>query len=86
MFDNLKNKAMGALVRRQLKKTGLPDDQIEMFVQLVLANPDFFQKIEKEAKAKQKQGMNEQAAMMQVMREHQSELQQLMAKIHQGKS
>ncbi len=77
---------MGALVRRQLKKTGLPDDQIEMFVQLVLANPDFFQKIEKEAKAKQKQGMNEQAAMMQVMREHQSELQQLMAKIHQGKS
>jgi hypothetical protein len=85
MFDNLKNKAMGALVRRQLKKTGLPDDQIEMFVELILAHPDFFQKIEKEAKAKQKQGMNEQAAMMQVMREHQSELQQLMAGIQKGK-
>ena len=76
---------MGALVRRQLKKTGLPDDQIEMFVELILAHPDFFQKIEKEAKAKQKQGMNEQAAMMQVMREHQSELQQLMAGIQKGK-
>lgn len=85
MFDNLKNKAMSALVRRQLKKTGLPDDQIEMFVQLVITNPDFFQKIEKEAKAKQKQGMNEQAAMMKVMREHQSELQQLMLKSQQGK-
>jgi hypothetical protein len=78
MFKNIKDKAMGALVRRQLKKAGLPDEQVEVFVQLVLKNPEFFQKIEKEAKAKQKQGMNEQAAMMQVMREHQSELQQLM--------
>ena len=76
---------MSALVRRQLKKTGLPEDQIEIFVQLVLSNPDFFQKIEKEAKAKQKQGMNEQAAMMQVMREHQAELQQLMAGMQKGK-
>ncbi len=76
---------MGALVRRQLKKTGLPDDQVEIFVQLVLKNPEFFQKIEKEAKAKQKQGMSEQAAMMQVMREHQSELQQLMGGMQKGK-
>lgn len=85
MFKNLKDKAVGALVRRQLKKAGLPDDQVEMFVQLVLSNPEFFQKIEKEAKAKQKQGMNEQAAMMQVMREHQAELQQLMMNMQKGK-
>lgn len=85
MFKNLKDKAMGALVRRQLKKTGLPDDQVEMFVQLVLNNPEFFQKIEKEVKVKQNQGMSEQAAMMQVMREHQAELQQLMMNMQQGK-
>lgn len=85
MFKKLKNKAMSALVRRQLKKSGLPDDQVEMFTQLVLENPDFFKKIEEETKVKKKQGMNEQAAMMQVMREHQAELQQMMMKHQQGK-
>jgi len=85
MFKNIKDKAMSALVRRQLKKSGLPEEQVEIFVKLVVSNPEFFQKIEKEAKAKQKQGMNEQAAMMQVMREHQSELQQLMGGMQKGK-
>lgn len=84
MFKNLKDKAMAALVRHQLKKTGLPDDQVEIFVQLVLKNPEFFKKIEAEVKAKKKQGVNEQAAMMMVMREHQAELQKMMAGLKQG--
>jgi len=85
MFKNLKDKAMAALVRHQLKKTGLPDDQVEMFVQLVLKHPEFFKQIDAEVKAKKKQGMNEQAAMMQVMRSHQAELQKMMVDLQQGK-
>jgi HPt (histidine-containing phosphotransfer) domain-containing protein len=80
MFKKLKDKAMGALLRRQLKKSGLPEDQQEMMVSLVLENPEFFQKIEAEVKEKKNQGMDEQAAMMTVMRAHQSELQKLMMK------
>lgn len=86
MFDNLKNKALGMLVRSQLKKAGLPEAQIEMLVELIIHNPDFFKKIEREVQEKKKQGMNEQAAMMHVMRTHQSELQRLVMNMQSSKS
>lgn len=85
MFKKLKDKAMGALLRKQLKKSGLPQDQQDMLIALVMENPEFFKKIEAEVKVKKKEGMNEQAAMMTVMRTHQAELQQMVMNMQRGK-
>lgn len=40
-------------------------------------NPELFEKIQKEIKAKQKDGKGEMAATMEVMRKYQAELQKL---------
>lgn len=75
-FSGLKNKAISAMVRSKMK--GLPKDQQDMIIALVSENPTFFKKIQDEIETKKKQGQNEQMAMMQVMREHQAEIQKLM--------
>lgn len=62
----------------KLKGMGVTDDQIDMILEVVQKNPDFFKKIQNEVEAKKKQGISEQAAMMTVMREHQAELQKIM--------
>lgn len=66
------------LLGSKLKAAGVSDDQMDMILALVEKNPDFFKKIQNEVEAKKKQGISEQAAMMTVMREHQSELQKIM--------
>lgn len=66
------------MLQSQLKKTGLPQEQQDMIVEGVLKNPAFFEKIAKEAQVLEKQGMPQQAAMMEVMRKHQGELQKIM--------
>lgn len=66
------------MLQSQLKKSGLPEAQQNMIIEAVLKNPEFFEKIAKEAKVLEKQGMNQQAAMMEVMRKHQGELQKIM--------
>lgn len=63
----------------KLKDAGVSDDQLDMILELVEKNPDFFKKIQNEVEAKKKQGIGEQAAMMTVMREHQAELQKILA-------
>lgn len=80
MFGNLKSKLVGKLIKSKLKGMNIPKDQEEMIVKLVTENPELFQKIGEKIQQKTKQGMNQQAAMMQVFREHQSELQALMGK------
>lgn len=75
------NFILKALIRKQLK--GVPDDQIDMMIELVEKNPDFFQKIAEEVKAKTATGMNEKDAAMEVMKSHQSELTNMFPK---GKS
>ncbi len=67
------------LLGSKLKAAGVSDDQMDMILELVEKNPAFFQKIQSEVEAKKKQGVGEQAAMMTVMREHQAELQKIMA-------
>ena len=69
------------MVRAKMKN--VPKDQQDMIIALVSENPDFFKKIQKEVEAKKKQGQNEQMAMMQVMREHQAEIQKLMMSYQQ---
>jgi hypothetical protein len=66
------------LLGSKLKAAGVSDDQMDMILELVEKNPDFFKKIQNEVEAKKKQGVSEQAAMMTVMREHQAELQKIM--------
>tara|TARA_B100001167_G_C16495088_1_gene178559 strand:- start:23 stop:277 length:255 start_codon:yes stop_codon:yes gene_type:complete len=70
------------MVRAKMKN--VPKEQQDMIIALVSENPDFFKQIQKEVEAKKKQGQNEQMAMMQVMREHQAEIQKLMM-AHQAK-
>lgn len=67
------------LLGSKLKDAGVPDEQLDMILELVEKNPDFFKKIQNEVEAKKKQGIGEQAAMMTVMREHQAELQKIMS-------
>ena len=64
------------LLKKQLK--GVPDDQIDMFITLIEKNPAFFKKIAEEIQAKVNSGMGQQDAAMQVMKSHQTELQELM--------
>ncbi len=66
------------LLGSKLKAAGVSDDQMDMILELVEKNPDFFKKIQNEVEMKKKQGISEQAAMMTVMREHQAELQKIM--------
>lgn len=65
------------MLSSQLKKSGLPQEQQDMLIDAVLKNPQFFEKIAKEAKELEKQGKSQQAAMMEVMRKHQGELQKI---------
>ena len=61
------------IIKSQLK--GVPDAEVDRIIALVEKNPELFKKIGNEIKAKTKAGRSEMAASMEVMREHQSELQ-----------
>lgn len=64
------------LVSAKLKH--LPKEQQDMIVAVVTQNPELFKKLQNKIEAKKKQGIDEQLASMQVMREHQSEIQKVM--------
>jgi len=66
------------LLERQLKS--LPPDQRELVIKAVQENPEFFEKIAKEIQEKTKQGKNQTAASMEVMRKYQSELQNIITR------
>lgn len=69
------------LIGSKLKAAGMNDAQIEQLLDVINKNPEFFKKIQDQVEAKKKQGIPEQAAMMTVMREHQGELQKILAGI-----
>ncbi len=62
----------------QAKLKNVPKEQQDMIIALVSENPDFFKKLQDKVEVKKKQGQNEQMAMLQVMREHQTEIQKIM--------
>ncbi|MEX0933317.1 MAG: hypothetical protein WDZ74_01045 [Candidatus Paceibacterota bacterium] len=64
------------LLERQMKN--VPPEQRDMVIKAVQENPELFEKIAKEIQEKTKQGKNQTAASMEVMRKYQSELQQAM--------
>lgn len=57
------------------KLGSLPKDQQDMIIKAVSENPELFQKIATEAKAKMDTGKDQMTAMMEVMQAHQAELQ-----------
>ncbi|MDB5194267.1 MAG: hypothetical protein JWN50_281 [Parcubacteria group bacterium] len=67
-------------VKQMLKQKmkGVPEAQQKMMFELVEKNPDFFKKVGDEVEKRKKSGMDEMAATMQVMREHQAEFQKIM--------
>jgi hypothetical protein len=67
------------LLGSKLKAAGMSEEQIDQLIAVIEKNPDFFKKIQAQVEAKKKQGIPEQAAMMTVMREHQGELQKILA-------
>lgn len=67
-----------AMLKSKLK--GVPDAQLDMLVNMVEKNPNFFKEIAEEVQKRVKSGKSEMDATMEVMRERQSEVQKLMQK------
>ena len=73
MFKNFMLKQM-----LKSKMKGVPEAQQAKLLSAIDKNPDFFKKIGEEVEKRKKSGQDEMSATMQVMREHQSELQKLL--------
>jgi len=72
----LKNFFMKKMLKKQM--AGVPEDQQEKIIKAVSENPELFQKIASEAQEKMKSGKDQMTAMMEVMQNHQAELQKVM--------
>ncbi|MEX0935125.1 MAG: hypothetical protein WDZ70_02270 [Candidatus Paceibacterota bacterium] len=77
VFKKFKRKAQGFALKKMMDKKGVPQSQKDMILGMMEKNPELFEKIQKEIKAKQKDGKGEMAATMEVMRKYQAELQKL---------
>jgi len=62
----------------QHKMKDMPKQQQEQVMKMVQENPELFEKIQKEIKQEMKNGKDQMAASMQVMRKYQSEIQKIM--------
>ena len=61
------------------KMKDVPEAQRDMLMGAMEANPEFFKMVGDKIKERTKKGESEMAATMAVMREHQAELQKIMA-------
>lgn len=75
MFKNFLVKKM---LKSQLKKTGLPESEQDRIIELVIKNPDLFQKIGNEIQEKVRGGMNQTTATMRVMEKYKNELKDVL--------
>lgn len=66
------------MIKRQMK--GVPEDQQEQIMTMVEKNPDLFMKIAHDVQEKVKGGMNQQQAMMMVMKANEAELRKALGK------
>jgi len=60
-----------------LRRQGVPEAQIDTFLQMIEKNPELFKVIAEETKAKMDSGMDPQAASMEIMKKHEAELRSL---------
>ncbi|MEI8174840.1 MAG: hypothetical protein WCG28_02720 [bacterium] len=70
MFQNF-------LLRKMLRTQGVPEAQIDMFINMMEKNPELFKKIAEEVKTKMDAGASQQNASMEVMKKYEEELKKL---------
>ena len=70
MFQNF-------LLKKMLRTKGVPEAQIDMFINMMEKNPELFEKIAEKTKAKMDSGMSEQQASMEIMKKYEKELRKL---------
>jgi hypothetical protein len=76
LFAGIKDKATAKMLEKQLAQ--VPENQREVLKTAIQNNPEFFEKLANKIKDEEKRnGGNQMAASMKVMREHQSELAKL---------
>jgi hypothetical protein len=66
------------LLRKMLRAQGVPESQIDMFINMMEKNPELFKKIAEEVKIKMDAGASQQNASMEVMKKYEQELKKLM--------
>lgn len=78
LWGGIKDKATEKMLEKQLAQ--VPESQREMLKTAIKNNPEFFEKIAKKIQEEEKRnGGNQMAASMKIMREHQSELMKIMS-------
>lgn len=65
------------LLKKMLRLKGVPEAQIDMFVNMMEKDPELFQKIALEIQEKVKGGMSEMDAGMVVIKKYEAELKKL---------
>ena len=65
------------LLKKMLRTQGVPEAQIEMFLNMMEKDPELFKKIAKEIKEKIDGGMDQQSASMEIMQKYQEDLKKL---------
>ena len=70
MFQNF-------LLKKMLRTQGVPEAQIEMFINMIEKNPELFKTIAEEIQAKIKSGMDQNPASLEVMKKYEVELKKL---------
>jgi cell division septum initiation protein DivIVA len=78
LYDVSMNFIAKALIKKQLK--GVPEAEVDRLIALVEQNPQLFQKIAEEMKARIGSGVDQQDAAMEVMKAHEGELKALVVK------
>lgn len=61
-----------------MRAKGLPQEQIDLVMTLMEKDPELFKRIASEIEQKKKEGRDETAAAMEVMRKYQGDIQKLM--------
>lgn len=65
-------------LKQMMKAKGLPPEQIDLVMTLMEKDPELFKRIAAEIEQKKKEGRDEMAAAMEVMRKYQGDIQKLM--------
>jgi ABC-type glutathione transport system ATPase component len=63
------------MLERQLK--GLPKEEQEKIIKMITENPELFQKIAEEIQVKVNGGINQQTAMMDVLKKYQEDIKKV---------
>lgn len=65
------------LLKKMLRLKGVPEAQIDMFINMMEKNPELFKTIAEEIQQEIKSGKDQTTASMQVMQKYQAELKKL---------